>query len=376
MAGIYIHIPFCKQACHYCNFHFSTNRKSINDFVEALLTEIKLRSEEWKTESIDTLYFGGGTPSQLSIQQLELIMTALSKHYLTSSLKEITYECNPDDLSVDYLKGLKRTGISRLSIGVQSFHDKHLIMMNRSHKSEQATNAVSSAQGIGFKNISIDLIYGLPYLSLEEWNHNLELAAKLQVPHLSCYSLTVEERTALAHFVKQKIMKPAEDDLSVGQYQALLKWSAQTGIQQYEISNFAKPGFESQHNSSYWKGIPYLGLGPSAHTYIHKKRFYNPANNARYIKELLAGKLPKTSIELLSDKDVFNEFIMTRLRTVNGIHLDELHQFSNEFVNYFNLTYPALVQQDLIQVKDGNFQLTTEGQMLSDHVMSALFIVD
>lgn len=376
MAGIYIHIPYCKQACHYCNFHFSTDKGNINEFVEALLIEISLKAGAWQHEVFETIYFGGGTPSQLTSHHIHSITNALHKQFRISSDIEQTIECNPEDLSSNLLKELSHSGFNRLSIGIQSFFDKHLQMMNRSHNQVQAQKAVNDAYDAGFVNISVDLIYGLPDLSVDEWNDNLSIVQELQVPHLSCYSLTIEERTALAHFVKQNKMKPAEDDLTIKQYLSLLAWSNQSKINQYEISNFAKAGFASKHNSNYWNNQPYLGLGPSAHSYFQNTRTQNKPHNIQYIRRLLSGQLPEMTTEVLSVKDTFNELLLTRLRTVNGLNRKQLLNFPITFIDHFDALFPDFNKRGLIEYNQSNYVLTIEGQMLSDYIISSLFVTD
>lgn len=376
MAGIYIHIPFCRQACHYCNFHFSTQHKSINDFIEALLNEATLRSTDWKNITFETIYFGGGTPSLLNGEQIKLILQCIKKYYNINSAPEITIECNPEDVTAGYVTKLVELGINRLSIGIQSFHDKHLQMMNRSHKSQQAIESIQAAQAAGIKNITVDLIYGLPELHMHEWIENLMTIEQLCIPHLSCYSLTIEERTALAHFVKNKKMIPVDDEATLKQYETLLDWSRQKGITQYEISNFAKPGFESIHNSNYWKGKPYLGLGPSAHSYKDGTRSMNKANNPIYIKSLLNKELPETITETLTQTNRFNELIMLNLRMVAGLHKNALTPFPDSLIKYFKKQAEPLLQRELLIYEEDSYRLTHEGQMLSDYVISHLFYPD
>ncbi len=376
MAGIYIHIPFCNKACHYCNFHFSTNKIHLNDFVQSLLTEIELRTKQINFNEIETIYFGGGTPSLLLESQLSRIIESLHRHFNIKPDAEITIECNPDNINTGYLYALNMLGFNRLSIGIQSFHDKHLLMMNRSHNSAQAISSIKQAQDSGFENITVDLIYGLPDLSLEEWRQNLHRVLSMSIPHLSCYSLTVEERTALAHFVKNKTLHPADDESTITQYEEILQWSIESGIAQYEISNFALKGFESKHNTSYWKGIPYIGLGPSAHSYYNGQRIQNKPNNASYIKSLMQQQLPDTTIEVLAEKDFYNEFIMTRLRTVQGFEYDELKKFSGISLTHFNKYKTDLMRRGLLLERENSYRLSKEGQMLSDYVISTLFVDD
>lgn len=376
MAGIYIHIPFCKQACHYCNFHFSTQQNGINDFVKALLNEIKMRAAAWSDTRFETIYFGGGTPSLLPISSVEIIVETLYKYYEIIPDAEFTMECNPDDIQLPLLHVLRKVGVNRLSIGVQSFHDKHLLLMNRSHCSAQAINAVKDAQDAGFDNITVDLIYGLPQLTLHEWEDNLLMVERLQVPHLSCYSLTVEERTALAHFLKTKSLTTPDEDDTIRQYNSLLDWSERCGILQYEISNFAKNGFESRHNSNYWKRKPYLGLGPSAHSFKNGIRSMNQAHNIAYTKRLLNEQLPESTSETLTEKDEYNETIMLQMRTVAGLNKNSLLDFSKPLQVHFHQQLASLTIQDLLRESGDYISLTREGQMLSDYIISQLFFTE
>ena len=319
MAGIYVHVPFCRKACHYCNFHFSTSTKYLNDFVFALLKEIDLQ-KHYLNQPVTTLYFGGGTPSLLPLESLDLILSSINKVYNTTGLIEITLEANPDDITIEKLQAWKQMGINRLSIGVQSFLNEDLLWMNRAHNAEQAQTCIQLAKQNGFLNITIDLIYGTPTLSDASWKHNLQMAAELQIPHLSCYALTVEPKTALDTMINQKKVQGVDAEKQAVHFDMLQQFAASAGYEQYEISNFAKDGFRSKHNSSYWHGVPYLGLGPSAHSFNGLSRQWNIANNALYIQSLRDGNVPFDK-ETLTTEQRLNEYIMTSLRTIEGINL-------------------------------------------------------
>jgi oxygen-independent coproporphyrinogen-3 oxidase len=320
MAGIYLHIPFCRQACHYCNFHFSTTLKRKNDFTDALLKEIALRAAYINGEKINTVYFGGGTPSLLEQAALERIMGAINEHFSLSPAAEITLEANPDDIGVSALRSWRSMGITRLSIGVQSFYDEDLRWMNRAHNAAQSLDAIRSAQDEGFGDLSVDLIYGGPTLADDRWKKNMEQALGLGVPHLSCYALTVEPRTALDHLIRRKKVEPVDPERQARQFLMLMDFMDGAGFEQYEISNFSLPGRRSRHNSSYWKGIPYLGLGPSAHSYDGRSRQWNIADNAKYLHAMETGS-PLFEKEELTTLQRLNEYIMISLRTIEGCDL-------------------------------------------------------
>jgi oxygen-independent coproporphyrinogen-3 oxidase len=320
MAGIYLHIPFCRQACHYCNFHFSTTLKRKNDFTDALLKETALRAAYIQGAKIDTVYFGGGTPSLLEQADLERIMGAIHEHFSLSPAAEITLEANPDDIGIPALRSWRSMGITRLSIGVQSFYDEDLRWMNRAHNAAQSLDAIRTAQDEGFAELSLDLIYGGPTLTDDRWKENIERALRLGVPHLSCYALTVEPRTALDHLIRRRKVEPVDPERQARQFLILMECLEGAGFEQYEISNFSLPGRRSRHNSSYWKGIPYLGLGPSAHSYDGRSRQWNIADNTKYLHAMEAGA-PLFEKEELTTEQRLNEYIMISLRTVEGCDL-------------------------------------------------------
>ncbi|MEO8584409.1 MAG: radical SAM family heme chaperone HemW, partial [Flavitalea sp.] len=320
MCGIYLHIPFCKQACHYCNFHFSTSLKLQNDFLEALLKETELRKDYTEGESVTSIYFGGGTPSLLRSGDLELIISTLKKTYPVSPYAEVTLEANPDDITSEALRSWKQIGINRLSIGIQSFFEEDLRWMNRAHSASQAAVCIPLAREAGFTNVTIDLIYGGPTLSDEKWKQNLSTAVSFRVPHLSCYALTVESKTPLDSMIKKKVVQNVSADDQARQFQIMLSFLEENGYEQYEISNFSLPGKRSIHNSSYWSSAKYIGFGPSAHSYNGISRQWNVANNALYIQSLKNNSL-QFEQEMLTSEQRFNEYIMTSLRTMEGADL-------------------------------------------------------
>ena len=373
MAGIYIHIPFCKQACHYCNFHFSTLLHQQADMVNAIQLEIEIKQDFFTDNpQIDTIYFGGGSPSILSTSEISGILEALQRHFNISEHVEVTLEGNPDDLDRTKLCELKLAGITRLSIGIQSFNDDLLTYMNRAHNVKEAHQCLNDSFDLGFDEISIDLIYGIPGLSNDHWEKELLHAAQLSLHHISCYALTVEPSTALHHFILKKNWSSPDEAVTASQFHQASTLLTSLEFDHYEISNFARPGHRAKHNTAYWKGQPYLGLGPSAHSFLPGRRSWNISNNARYIKAIKEGALFSEQ-EKLSDKEQFNEYIMTGLRTKWGINLSHLRQrFGNE-----------MMEQVLHQVKDldrkhyktteENFVLTKEGWLYSDGIASALF---
>lgn len=374
MAGVYIHIPFCKKACHYCDFHFSTSLQNKELLVDALYSEIALRKDYLSGKNLSTIYFGGGTPSLLSYIELNKIIGKIKEHFEVNSDAEITLEANPDDLTPEKIKELTETGINRLSIGIQSFFDEDLERMNRSHTAEQAIQAVKNAQAGGIKNISIDLIYGLPNLTMEKWAFNLDQAFKLDVPHLSAYCLTIEEKTAFNHFLRKgTITLPAEPE-TIEQFELLMCEAEKHNFIHYEISNFSKEGQSSRHNSSYWKDEHYLGIGPSAHSYNGISRQFNVANNARYIKAILS-KRPNIEIEILTQENKLNEYIMTRLRTIWGVSPGFISEgFGEEKLNAFLSGAEPYIASGHLQWKQDSLILTQKGKLLADKIASDLFI--
>ncbi|MBL0008107.1 MAG: radical SAM family heme chaperone HemW [Saprospiraceae bacterium] len=320
MAGIYIHIPFCRKACHYCNFHFSTSFKTKEEMIGAMVVEIAMQAAYLDGQEIETIYFGGGTPSSLPIEDIKLLLDAIRDVHQIADDAEITLEANPDDIHAESVTQWKEAGINRLSIGIQAFQDDLLAAWNRSHNAEQATTAIAIAQQAGIDNITADLIYGGPGLSDEDWVSNMQRLIDAGIPHISSYALTVESGTALHHQIeKGKSMIP-DDDQANRQYAILQDMLTANGILQYEISNFALPGFESRHNGSYWSGAHYLGIGPSAHSYNGVSRQWNVSNNVRYIQSIGSGVIP-SEMEILTEVQRFNELVMTGLRTSKGIDM-------------------------------------------------------
>lgn len=374
MAGIYIHIPFCNQACHYCDFHFSTSRKYTLDICHAMISEIEMRASEWEHEKFNTLYFGGGTPSLLSPEQLGSLIDAAHRRLNTSAVNEITLEANPEDLNAQKLSALRDLGVNRLSIGIQSFHDDHLIWMNRCHSANDAERAVKTAQDKGITNITIDLIYSIPGMTREQWLANLQQAIQLQVPHISAYSLTIEAKTVFGHLHSKGLFKSTPDTESEWQYLTMVDTFNQHNIQAYEVSNFARPGMESKHNSAYWKGDHYLGVGPSAHSYSNGVRSWNVANNAEYLRSMADKKRPFEQ-EILSTADAFNEMMMTRLRTVGGLNLPEVKQrFGIDIHEKFQSEVARWMESHWAQLHDDTLRLTAKGMLFADRCASELFL--
>lgn len=374
MAGIYIHIPFCKQRCSYCDFHFSTNLNSKSELVEMIANELILRKNEIN-EPVETIYFGGGTPSLLNQFELDLIFNSIYKNYKINSNSEITIESNPDDLTEEKIKAFKSFPINRFSIGIQSFFDEDLKLMNRAHNSQEAIKSVKIAQESGFENITIDLIYGGQTTSDDMWQKNLEMALDLNVPHISSYALTVEPKTVLDHQIEKGKIENVDETKQERHFKMLCETLSQNNFIQYEISNFGKQGFFSLHNSNYWKGKSYLGIGPSAHSFDGKNRSWNIANNTVYIKNLKENKVPN-EVEILSENERFNELMMIGLRTIYGIDLSQIQkEFPKEFYeNLINEIQPYLNDQ-FIQQKENILTLTEKGKFLADGIASSLFRV-
>ncbi|MDM1551298.1 radical SAM family heme chaperone HemW [Empedobacter falsenii] len=375
MAGIYIHIPFCKQKCSYCDFHFSTNLQHKSNLIQAINKELVIRKNEISAP-LETIYFGGGTPSILSEIELESIFETIYKNYSTKNLKEITLEANPDDLNKEKLNFLKSTPINRFSIGVQSFFEEDLKLMNRAHNAQEAETSIKLAQDFGFENITIDLIYGSTTTTNEMWKQNLQKAIELNVPHISSYALTVEEKTILDHQIKKGITKSVDEDRQNEQFQLLIDTLTSNDFIQYEISNFGKEDYFSLHNSNYWKGIHYLGIGPSAHSYNGKTRAWNIANNSKYIQAINENKLPQ-EIEVLNEVEQFNEMIMIGLRTIYGIDLNRINsEFSQPLVNSFYQELNQLINENLVEKKENKIILKPEAKFFADGIASRLFYID
>lgn len=374
MAGIYVHIPFCIQACHYCDFHFSTNLTAKEKMVDMLCREIELRKDYLPQSTVSTIYFGGGTPSLLNRTELEKIMQKIHAHFSIDPQAEVTLEANPDDLNESRLSDLREAGVNRLSIGIQSFHDPFLEYMNRAHQASQAESVVKIAQDKGFDNISIDLIYGIPSKDHTLWERDLEKALALQVQHISSYCLTIEPNTVFGRR-KQKGQLAAEDEeFNAQQFERLVTALEEAGFEQYEVSNFSKPGFISRHNSNYWTGEFYLGIGPGAHSFDGRSRQSNIENNTKYMSCLAQDKIP-FSIEILDPKTKANEYIMTRLRTKWGIDREVLEsQFGIPFEN-IRYIIEKYLKAGLVQQEKTTIKLTKKGLLLADKITEDLFII-
>ncbi|MBP8033069.1 MAG: radical SAM family heme chaperone HemW [Bacteroidia bacterium] len=374
MSGIYIHIPFCKQACHYCDFHFSTSLKNKEALVKSVLLEIDTRINYLPSKTIETIYFGGGTPSLLSEKETFQILEKIYKLYKVSNDAEITLECNPDDLSDEKLKELKRLEINRLSIGLQSFDEEELIWMNRAHTAKESESSVKRAQDRGFENITIDLIYGSKFSNLTNWKKTLDKAIALQVPHISSYNLTIEEKTKLGHDFKVKKEVAIDDEKSSEMFLEMIDRLEKNNFIHYEISNFGKEGFFSKHNSNYWKGEHYIGLGPSAHSFDGTSRQWNVSNNNLYIKHLEEKSEAYFEKEVLTETERFNEYILTSLRTIWGIDLNYLKaNFNSDFVKNFSMQIQEYIKQGTVLVNNSTYTLTEKGKLLADKIASDLF---
>lgn len=376
MQGIYLHIPFCKQACFYCDFHFSTSVEMKQEMTNMMSKELMLRTDYLpKGTSVNTIYFGGGTPSLLDDRQLSQLMETIHQHYDVASDAEITLETNPDDHEPETLERWKRAGINRLSIGIQSFDDAVLKYLNRPHDGKVAYHAAAMALDHGFENLTIDLIYGIPETQHQRWENDLQKILTLELPHVSSYCMTIEPKTVFGHRYARKQLTPAEDEFSLKEYDMLIEALQKNGYEHYEISNFAKPGFYSKHNSSYWKGASYLGIGPSAHSYNQQSRQYNIANNALYLKALAAGKLPAER-EVLSKEDLFNEKIMTGLRTSWGVSQDKLFEVISSPGDDWFRQLNSYQQSGHLQVENKIIMLTDKGKRLADRIAADLFLVN
>ena len=374
MAGIYLHIPFCKQACTYCNFHFSTSLKMKDEMIEALLREIELTRDYLNGEAVETIYFGGGTPSLLSADELNRLFEKIYRTFPIEQLKEVTLEANPDDLSGAYLKSLRSTPINRFSIGVQSFREEDLRYMHRAHNAQQADYAIKAAQDAGFANLSIDLIYGTPGLSDMAWKENLAKMHSMSIPHFSAYALTVEEGTALHHSISKKKTAPVDAAQSAGQFDILMETAPTLGYEHYEISNLAVPGMYAVHNTAYWQGKPYLGLGPSAHSFDGKQqRRWNLANNALYLKSIGEGHIP-FEIETLTPVQRLNEYIMTSLRTMWGCDLKKIAaEWDHHYADQIRESATEAIEEGKLFIQNDHLLLTNEGKLFADGLAGDLF---
>jgi oxygen-independent coproporphyrinogen-3 oxidase len=375
MAGIYLHIPFCKKACHYCDFHFTTSLKYKDDLLQAMLLEIDLQSSYLGGQNVETIYFGGGTPSLIGAADIQTFIDRISQHHSISSTAEITLEANPDDLDQITVQALKHTGVNRFSIGIQSFFEEDLIWMNRAHNASEAESSVKRAQDAGFENITLDLICGFPLLSASKWESNIRKVLELDVPHISAYSMTVESQTALAAFIRKGKQQPMNESQSAEQYLTLIEKLTETGFEHYETSNFAKPGCYSRHNTNYWKGVSYLGIGPSAHSFNGESRQWNVANNAKYISAIMKKEIPAER-EILEMEDQINEYIMTSLRTKWGMDLKKIkNEFGSEYYAEIEEKLIEFVDRGHIAAENDIATLTTEGKLFADKIASDLFIL-
>jgi oxygen-independent coproporphyrinogen-3 oxidase len=373
MSGIYIHIPFCKQACYYCDFHFSTSLKKKEDMLEAIAKELVLRKPEISSQ-VTTIYFGGGTPSLLSEKEINQLVELIARHYDVADEPEITLEANPDDLTQEKIEALAQSRVNRLSIGVQSFFDQDLEYMNRAHNADEARKSMEQAIK-HFNNISIDLIYGLPHLSEETWRKNLAYAFELGVQHISSYALTVEPKTALDHFIKSGKYQAPVDALTEKHFKILQEETEKHGFIQYEISNFGREGFFSKHNTSYWKGVNYVGIGPSAHSYDGLHRSWNIANNTKYISAIQRNVLPLEK-ELLSPEDSINEAIMTGLRTIWGVSLEEIsNRHGEKFKEEILFQAEKYLEKGILYREQEHLFLRPESYFLADGISADLFLL-
>ena len=375
MSGIYIHIPFCKQACHYCDFHFSTSMAKKEVMISALKKELELRKEEFKDEVVETIYFGGGTPSVLETSEISGLINTIYSNFQVTDNPEITLEANPDDLSTEKLQELSDSAINRLSIGIQSFFEEDLLFMNRAHNANEAEECIKEAIR-HFDNISIDLIYGIPGMSNERWEKNIEKALSYGIPHISSYALTVEAKTALANFIKKGMVKPIDDEQAQMQFLILYDVLTRAGFDCYEVSNFGKPGYYSKNNTAYWLGEKYMGIGPSAHSYDGKRRGWNINNNPKYLRAIEKGHFPMET-EVLSKNDKYNEYVMTSLRTSWGISLERIqNEFGKKYSKHLTQQIKKYVEQKLLILSEDQLVATKKGKFLVDGIASDLFMIN
>ncbi|HZY80127.1 MAG TPA: radical SAM family heme chaperone HemW [Cyclobacteriaceae bacterium] len=375
MAGIYIHIPFCKQACHYCDFHFSTSLGSQPQMTAAVAKEIEMQKDYLAGEEIGTIYFGGGTPSLLKEEELKKILGVIRTNFKVSPDAEITLEANPDDLNKNKLEELRGAGVNRLSIGIQSFRDDILKFFNRAHDSNEAVRSIEDARTAGFNNISIDLIYGVPGQDNNSWLKGLDDALKFRPEHISAYSLTIEERTVFGKWRVANKLTPMDEGLVAEQFEILMDTLTKNGYDHYEISNFSLPGYYSRHNSSYWNGTKYLGVGPSAHSYDRASRQFNVSNNAIYVRRIEEGELPNER-ELLSRGDKINEYLMVKLRGKDGVDLEYLSkEFNFQFSERQRQYIDELARLGKLVIENNHLALTNAGKLLADKIAADLFVI-
>ena len=375
MAGIYIHIPFCHKACNYCDFHFSTSLNNKDDLLRCLLKELEQRRNEINS-SVSSIYFGGGTPSVLTINEIKQLIDQCFKHYKILDDLEVTLEANPEDISIELINGYAKAGINRLSIGVQSFQDNVLEWMNRSHSSKQATDCINWANQAGITNISVDLIYGVPEELQRNWSQDLETLLSLNVTHISAYNLTVEEKTVLHKLVKEKKQLMPDQDICNDAYDLLVQTLKLAGYEQYEVSNFSKKGFQSRHNSAYWHRAPYLGIGPSAHSFNGQKtRSWNVSNNRQYIKQIDSG-ICTFETEELTDLDIANEIILLGTRTKKGVSINKVLKYLNtQQKDVFLKQLDELKKKRFIITNDDHLYVNEDKRFYSDHISRELIIL-
>ena len=373
--AIYIHIPFCKQACFYCNFYFSTSLKKKEVLLACIEREIELKKEIFKDKTVESIYFGGGTPSLLSAKEINTLIDAVYNNYKVVPEPEITLEANPDDLSEEKIIELASSRINRLSIGVQSFFEDDLMLMNRAHNAEEAKKSLQIATKY-FKNISVDLIYGIPNASNEKWKENIDIALSFGIPHISSYALTVEDKTALKTLIEKGKIPNTNDEVSAQQFAILVDKLAEEGFVHYELSNLGKSGFFSRNNSAYWLGKWYLGFGPSAHSFYNNQRSWNINNNTKYVKSIQENTIPEET-EKLSKADRFNEMVMTGLRTIWGIDLENINQlFGEDYELYLRQKIKRFLEEELVSVESNILKTTNKGKFLADGIASDLFMLN
>lgn len=373
---IYFHIPFCKQACHYCDFHFSTSLQYKEELLSALQQELAFRAGYLADKQVHSIYFGGGTPSILSADEIQRLIDGVLQHFELAKDAEITLEANPDDLNREQVQALRQTPINRFSIGIQSFYEEDLRWMNRAHNASEAEAAIKRVQDAGFENITADLIYGYPLLSDEKWRMNMQQLIDYEIPHISSYAMTVEQRTALAHFIRQGKTPPMQEPQSARQMGMLIDTLSGAGFEHYEISNFAKPGHYARHNTAYWQGRHYLGIGPSAHSFNGSSRSWNVANNAGYITGIQQGT-PALETEQLSSDDRFNEYVMTALRTMWGIDRHKISaDFGADYLGYLDQQAQPFLDQGTLMLQEARFYvLSAKGKFIADYLASELFFI-
>lgn len=376
MAGIYIHIPFCRKACNYCNFHFTTNLSMVDEMVEGIKKEIKMRLDFFSDKNIETIYFGGGTPSILNQRHYSEIFSLLEKHYIIEKNAEITMEANPEDVDNNFIGKLKGLPFNRFSLGAQSFHEDDLIWMNRNHNHSQAIESIKRLQDAQYINLNLDLIYGYPLLTQKKWASNLDRFFSLEIPHLSSYAMTVEPKTALGHLVAKGKASEMDDNQTAEQFNYLLNQISENGYEQYEISNFSKPENNAIHNTNYWLKKPYLGIGPGAHSYINGQRRWNLENNSKYLKGVNLGD-KYWGEEILTPCDVANESIMTSIRTKWGCNLDSLYSLTKNLdTKNFKKSIDKLANKGHLKIVDNTLFLTQEGKLFADAIAAELFFED